>query len=161
MEMVQRRSYFRISVPESLKVKVLLWHRKGNNREDGRVEKAAEHMNNCLQGRLIDVSAGGAQVVITHKDGEAVQDFKKGQFAGMRFTPMPYETPLVLSVQIRNALPTADGKGTSLGLQFVGLEASPEGRRLLTRLSSIVEGYYQINQRGAKQQDTRQVLCKI
>ena len=157
MEMVQRRSYFRIDVPKSLKVKVLLWHRKGNKRDDSRMQESSEEMNNCWQGRLMDISAGGAQVVIPHKDGEAPQDFKKGQFAGMRFTPMPYETPLMLNVQVRNVLPTADGMGTSLGLQFVGLEASSEGRRLLTRLSSIVERYYQINQSGPKHQDARQV----
>lgn len=161
MEMVQRRSYFRIDVPESLKVKVLLWHRRGNSRDNCRMEDAAEEMHNCWHGRLMDVSAGGAQVVIPHRDGTEVQDFKKGQFAGMRFTPMPYETPIMLNVQIRNVLPTADGMGTSLGLQFVGLEASSEGRRLLTRLSSVVERYYQINQCGAKQQDARQVTNKI
>ena len=71
----------------------------------------------------------------------------------MRFTPMPYETPLLLSAQIRNILPTADGKRASLGLQIVGLEASPEGRKILTRLISIVEQYYRINQSGARHRD--------
>ena len=32
IEAIQRRSYFRVNVPESLKVQVLLWHRSGNLR---------------------------------------------------------------------------------------------------------------------------------
>jgi len=84
-------------------------------------------------------------------------DFKKGQFVGMRFTPMPYEMPLVVSAQIRNILPTSDGKNASFGLQIVGLEASPEGHEVLTRLIDIVEQYYQINQSGARQRDIHQV----
>ena len=153
IEMVQRRSYFRVNVPESLKVKVLLWHRSGKREEKTRVQETADEIRNCCHGRLIDVSAGGAQIVVPQQNGLGRADFKKGQFVGMRFTPMPYETPLVLSAQIRNVLPTADGKSSSLGLQFVGLEASSEGRRALTRLIGIVERYYQINQPGPKQQD--------
>ncbi len=153
MELVQRRSYFRIDVPASLKVKVLLWHRSGKSQ----IEDTTEQTRNCWQGRLVDISAGGSQVVMTHQNSTPEPDFRKGQFVGMRFTPMPYETPLVLSAQIRNILPTADGKNMSIGLQFVGLEASSQGRRILTRLASIVERYYQINQSGAKQQDTRPV----
>jgi len=153
IEMVQRRSYFRVNVPESLKVKVLLWHRSGKREEKTRVQETADEIRNCCHGRLIDVSAGGAQIVVPQQNGLGRADFKKGQFVGMRFTPMPYETPLVLSAQIRNVLPTADGKSSSLGLQFVGLEASSEGRRALTRLIGIVERYYQINQSGPKQQD--------
>ncbi len=160
MELVQRRSYFRINVPESLKVKVLIWHRRGKRNQIIRDNKSDETYN-CWQGRLMDISAGGAQVVITNENNSTEPDFKKGQFAGIRFTPLPYETPIVLNTQIRNVLPTADGKGISLGMQFVGLEASSEGRRLLTRLSSIVERYYQINQSGAKQQDARPLPCTV
>lgn len=161
MELVQRRSYFRINVPESLKVKVLIWHRRGKRNQYRRSENTEDQMLNCWQGRLMDISAGGAQVVITNEDNSTESDFKKGQFAGIRFTPLPYETPIVLNTQVRNVLPTADGKGISIGLQFVGLEASPEGRRLLTRLASIVERYYQINQSGAKQQDARPLPCTL
>lgn len=157
IEVVQRRSYFRVSVPASLNVKVLLWHRSGKRDQRSHVHGGAEDIQNGTTGRLVDISAGGAQVVVpVGASAEANPgqegDFKKGQFVGMRFTPVPYETPLVLSAQIRNVLPTADGQNASLGLQIVGLEASPEGREVLTRLIGIVEQYYQINQSGAKQQ---------
>jgi len=177
IEVVQRRSYYRVDVPESLKVKVIMWHRSGRRQAKKQIEDAAEDVHNYCQGRLVDISAGGAQVVVSYSDqagcpasvrqeskgntsrtfcaGEL--DFRKGQFVGMRFTPMPYETPLVVSAQIRNILPTADGKSASLGLQIVGLEASPEGREVLARLISIVEQYYHINQSGARQRDTQPV----
>jgi len=157
VEAVERRSYFRVNVPESLKVNVLLWHRRSERDAKNQIQGMPEGIHNYCKGRLVDISAGGARVVIPHPSGVSqdsfravTADFKKGQFVGMRFTPMPYETPLVLNARIRNVLQTADGKSTSLGLHIVGLEASPEGRRVLTRLISVVQRYYQINQSRAK-----------
>jgi hypothetical protein len=101
----------------------------------------------------MDISAGGAQVTVPLKRGlpgesgaAAESDFHKGQFIGVRFTPMPYETPLMFNAQIRNILPTADHAGLCLGLQIVGLEASDEGRQVLSRLAAVVDRYHQLNQ---------------
>ncbi|MHC4623150.1 MAG: flagellar brake protein [Planctomycetota bacterium] len=159
IEIIQRRSYFRVEVPKSLKVNVMLWHRRQQNGApkqepqcvpaDG--SEPGSH-GSYWHGRLVDISAGGAQLAI---EADQEHDFKIGQFIGLRFTPMPYETPLLLSAQIRSILPTADGKNTCLGLQIVGLEASSEGRQILQRLCDIVERYYQMNESGAKQQDFR------
>jgi hypothetical protein len=174
IEVVQRRSYFRVDVPESLKVKVVLWHRGNRRQAKKQIQDETDgQTHNYCHGRLIDISAGGAQVVVPYSNEQESAatpmrdpqrnisknfiagdlDFRKGQFVGMRFTPMPYETPVMVSAQIRNILPTSDGNSASLGLQIVGLEASPEGRQVLARLISIVEKYYQINQSGARQQD--------
>ncbi|MCL5282163.1 MAG: PilZ domain-containing protein [Planctomycetes bacterium] len=182
---VQRRSYFRVNVPASLRVNVVLWHRTGHRASDDRLHAYCE-------GRLVDISAGGAQVVVPLKHGAAggpagldtnsaspasnaasagalqqtvmgaaqappagaapradapgTADFRKGQFLGVRFTPMPYEVPLMFNAQIRNVLPTADHAGLCLGLQIVGLEASEDGRQTLSRLAQVVERYHQINQ---------------
>jgi len=156
IEVVQRRSYYRVNVPESLKVKVIMWHRSGRHEAKKQIQDAAEDIHNYCQGRLVDISAESkGSTSRTFCAGEL--DFKKGQFVGMRFTPMPYEMPLVVSAQIRNILPTADGKSASLGLQIVGLEASPEGHEVLARLIGIVEQYYQINQSGARQRDIQPV----
>ncbi|MHC4657723.1 MAG: PilZ domain-containing protein, partial [Planctomycetota bacterium] len=125
----------------------------GPKRDDERLETGGEDVlppGQYWQGRLIDISAGGAQVAV---DAGQEPDFRNGQFIGMRFTPMPYETPLMFNGQIRNILPTADGKSICLGLQIVGLEASSEGRQILQRLCSVVERYYQINQTSVRQQD--------
>lgn len=161
IEVVQRRSYFRVNVPQSLKVQALLWHRSGKREQKGQAQETANELHNSCHGRLVDISAGGAQVILPVQPDALQGEFKKGQFVGMRFTPMPYETPVVLSAQIRNALPTADGQHVSLGLQIVGLEASLEGRQVLTRLIAIVERYYQINQSGVKHQDMQPVLNAV
>jgi hypothetical protein len=157
IEIIQRRSYFRVDVPRSLKVNTLLWHRGQRRAEpgryDGRLETGGEDVlppGRYWQGRLVDISAGGAQIVV---DAAQEPDFRNGQFIGVRFTPMPYERPLMFNAQIRNILPTADGENICLGVQIVGLEASCEGRQILQRLCGVVEQYYQINQSSVKQQD--------
>jgi len=160
IEIVQRRSYFRVDVPRLLKVNILLWHR-GKNRTPGPVtcdpderRTTSDEPRNYWQGKLVDISAGGAQIAV---DAGQRGDFKKWQFIGLRFTPMPYEMPLMLNAQIRNILPTADEKSICLGLQIVGLEASHKGRGILRRLCDVVERYYQINQSSAKQQDMQPI----
>jgi len=143
---IQRRSYFRVNVPPALKVNVVLWHRTGKR-------LPTEKTHAYFEGRLMDISAGGAQVLVPLKrasdavSGAAGEtDFHKGQFMGVRFTPMPYETPLMFNAQIRNVLPTADRTNLCLGLQIVGLEASEEGREVLSRLAKVVEHYHKVNQ---------------
>jgi hypothetical protein len=145
IEIVQRRSYFRVNVPGSLKVNVMLWHRRCT--DDASSDAGRKPPEYYWQGRLADISAGGVQLVV---DNEQKPDFKKGQFVGLRFTPLPYEMPLMFNAQIRNILPTANQKCICLGLQIVGLEASPEGREILRRLCNIVERYYQMNQSSAQ-----------
>ena len=148
VEIVQRRSYFRVCVPKELKVNVVLWHR--SSAADTKQVPPPRYW----QGKLMDISAGGVQAAV---DAADKSDFRKGQFIAMRFTPMPYETPLMFNAQIRNILPTADGKNVCLGMQIIGLEASAEGREILQRLCSIVEQYYKMNQSSIKQQDVRTV----
>ncbi|MHC4691162.1 MAG: flagellar brake protein [Planctomycetota bacterium] len=163
IEIVQRRSYFRVDVPRSLKVNILLWHRglkcvpedilrdrarKPDNDESNNSKKRKDY----YIGKLVDISAGGAQIAV---DTDQKPDFRKGQFIRLTFTPMPYEKPLILDAQIRNILPTVDDRNICLGIQLVGLEASPEGRAVLQRLCNVVEHYFQINQSGAKQQEMK------
>jgi hypothetical protein len=150
IELVQRRSYFRVQVPESLEVDVAIWHRGSDSPESAPPEQESPGDGNEMHGRLLDISAGGAQVAVSN---DSAGEFKKGQIVGLRFTPMPYETPISFNSQVRNILPTADGSAACLGLQIVGLEASAEGRMVLARLVTVVEQYYRINQAGAKQFD--------
>ena len=149
---VQRRSYFRVNVPSSLKVAVVLWHRTGKR-------SSRDGTRTYYEGRLVDISAGGAQVTVPLKRGVGDEagaaresDLRKGQFMSVRFTPMPYETPLMFSAQIRSVLPTADRAELCVGLQIVGLEASEEGRQTLSRLANVVEHYHQVNQSGGREQ---------
>jgi hypothetical protein len=147
IDVIQRRSYYRVCVPTSLKVNVVVWHRSGKPLQE-------VPMHHYFQGRLVDLSAGGAQIAMTPTLPGSVSadlprpDFKKGQYLGIRFTPLPYETPITINAQIRNILPTADGSALCLGLQLVGLEASLEGRQTLSRIAAIVDHYYGMNQTG-------------
>jgi c-di-GMP-binding flagellar brake protein YcgR len=162
IEVIQRRSYFRVSVPESLKVNALLWHRNRDEAEgtikdssslrEGAGRRGKFEPQGFFHGRLMDISAGGAQVVIPNQ-AEVSPDFKKGCFVGVRFTPMPYETPLLFNAQIRNVLLVEEDKSVYLGLQIIGLEVSPEGRKVLSRIVGVVERYFKLNRSSAKQQD--------
>ncbi len=144
IEMVQRRSFYRVKVPGSMKVNVQVWHRNSATEE----VKAPE--NSYWQGRLVDVSAGGAQIALP---ADKNPDLKKGQFIGVRFTPMPYEKPIMFNAQVRCVLPTVDESMICYGVQIVGLEASKEGREMLDRLCNVIESYHQMNQTSIKNQD--------
>lgn len=141
LELVQRRSYFRVNVPESMKVGTKIWY----GRSEGGSEKRSS--GNYREGSLVDLSAGGCQVAL---DCDQKQHFRAGQFVTMEFTPMPYESSFVLEAQIRKVLLTADRGHVCIGLQIIGLESSVEGRESLQRLCDVVENYYQINQGSVK-----------
>ena len=140
---IQRRSYFRVSVPKDICVNTVVWPRRGSQNLD--------HVNyQYCEGVLVDLSCGGAQIAIAHPSEDDASanrpEFRQGQFIGVRFTPLPYEKPLMFDAQIRNILPTADNQAICLGLQLVGLEASDEGRATLKRVAEIVDKYHQMNQ---------------
>jgi c-di-GMP-binding flagellar brake protein YcgR len=139
----QRRSYFRVAIPEGLKVQVLFWHR-GYHDECGDIP-----CEDYWKGRMLDISAGGMQIVVGIKQKP---NFRTGQLVGLQFTPMPYEKPLLLEGQVRHIASTADEKNLCLGIQMIGLEASVEGREKLRQLCAVVERYHQINQFAQKPQ---------
>ncbi len=148
---IQRRSYYRVQVPDALQVDVALWHRSCRT-------TAPDAPHDYHEGRLTDISAGGAMLALpmAHEDTggvEARPDFHRGQYIGLRFTPLPYEKPLVFYAQIRNILPTADNTALCLGLQIVGLEASPEGQRTLARIVDVAETYHEMNETGQGPQE--------
>ena len=136
LEIVQRRKYFRVNIPDYHRVNVLLWHRNGKDTHK------PETKYNHSQGRLIDISAGGLQVAI---DAIEKSHFREGQFLGLSFIPAPDEPPLQFGAQIRNIFPTADERDICVGLQIVGLEATEHGRGTLARLCKVVEQLYQLS----------------
>ena len=60
---IQRRSYFRVNVPKSLRVNVVLWHRTGHRSQDDRTHAYSE---GSPDGHL----RRGAQVIIPRKDAK-------------------------------------------------------------------------------------------
>ncbi len=136
----QRRNYVRLSVPAPLEIDVFLWH---GGRKDDYHKLLPGH---CWHGRLVDISEGGAQVAI---DAAQETPLGKGRLIGLEFSPKPGEALLSFDAQIREILPTADGENICLGLQFVGLEANPEGRQGLRRLCSTGSIYHAVKEHAA------------
>jgi len=133
-EPYKRRNYVRLNICKIMKVSVLLWHRR--QKEDN----LDVPWDNCWQGRLVDISEGGAQIAL---DATRSPDFKTDHFIRLQFAPIPYETALVFDAQIKQVLPAAENNSVCLGVQFVGLEANPEGRQSLRWLCNSDERYYE------------------
>ncbi|MHC4123753.1 MAG: flagellar brake protein [Planctomycetota bacterium] len=148
IELVQRRSYFRVRVPDNMNVNVQLRLRRYADEPDN------ENSSESWSGRLVDISAGGMQVVL---DASQRFSFRQGQFLGLKFTPLPDEKPLNFNAQVRNIIPTADEQNVCVSLQTVGLEASLEGRSILQQLCNVVERYYQLNQAEKAPRDLQTV----
>ncbi len=143
VELVQRRSYVRVAAPAGTDVNVDLVRRCDGDVDD------ADGVDLAWSGRLVDISAGGLQVAI---DSSEKGDFARGQVLGVRFTPMSYETPLAFSARVKSILPTADNTNVCIGLEMIGLEASPEGRLILQRLCNVVDQYLQIGQSQGREE---------
>ncbi len=138
MDRMQRRAYNRMPVPKSMNVRVLFWHR-GYTDESRQVP-----LENYWQGRLLNISAGGVQIVVDFKQGP---NFKIGQLVGLQFTPTSYQKPIRVEGQVRHIAQGADGQRFCVGVEFVGLEASGQGRRKLRRIIDTVNDYESKNRR--------------
>ena len=141
MDRMQRRVYSRMPVPKSLNVRVLFWHR-GYSDESMQVP-----LENYWQGRLLNISAGGIQIAM---DSEQGPNFKIGQLVGLQFTPMSYQKPIHVEGQVRHIAQGAGGQGLCVGVEFVGLEASGQGRQKLRRIIKTVNDYERKNRRRGK-----------
>jgi c-di-GMP-binding flagellar brake protein YcgR len=139
-EQMQRRAYARVPVPKNLAIKVLFWHR-------GYTDDSREvPIDRYWQGKLMDLSAGGAQISI---ELHQKPSFRIRQVVGMQFTPMYYQHPILVEAQIIHLDEAVDTGLLTLGMEFLGLETSAEGRTTLHRLKDIVEIYERENDRLA------------
>jgi len=132
-EQVERRSYFRLEVGK-LQVKALIWY-KGleNNHDKGLPER-------YWQGNLVDISQAGAKIAVSAAEK---LDFQDDQFVRLVLTQTPIDRTITLDAKVREVLPIADEKAIHLGVQFVGLEANPDGRKVLQQLCYSMARYYQ------------------
>ena len=136
IERLERRVYHRQPVPEKMKVKIQFWHRGYLD------ESKNEPTEKYWQGILLNLSAGGARFEIEHKHKEY---FRVGQILGMQFTPMSYQQPLLLESYVIYAEEQSDHKHFRIGVKFLGLEVSPEGRQVLDRILEIINEYEKMN----------------
>ncbi|MBN1124345.1 MAG: PilZ domain-containing protein [Sedimentisphaerales bacterium] len=136
IECVQRRAYQRVPVPEHLNVLVQFWHR-------GYTDECSEvPAENYWQARLRDLSVGGAQIAI---DLDQKPNFRVSQVVGMQFTPLSYQTPIIVEGQVVHLAEKTENGVLIIGVEFLGLEAYGQGREKLHRIKDIIEYYEQEN----------------
>lgn len=136
VERVERRAYHRQPVPLNATVKVLFWHRGYPDEPHSTPDES------YWQGRLLNLSAGGAQLEI---EIEQKDHFSVGQFLGLQFTPMSYQQPLQLESHVKYLKEVSDHSHFRIGVEFLGLEASPEGREILSRILEVISDYEQMS----------------
>ena len=134
---LERRKHFRLKIPWWLQMNVLLWH---GGRDDDYHKQLPGHF---WHGRIVDVSEGGIQVTIEATEETIETMLSEGTLLGMEFRPNPDEPLLTFDARIKEVQPTADGKNICIGLQFIGLEANPEGRQALEKLYKPERVYYE------------------
>ncbi len=138
IQCVERRAYHRHPVPADIRVKVQFWHRGYLDDSDNQPEE------DYWQGRLLNLSACGArfEIEIEHKE-----HFRVGQLLGIQFTPMSYQKPLLLESHVKYAEEQSDNRHFRIGVEFLGLEASPESRQILNRILEVISEYETMNAR--------------
>jgi len=140
IEQVQIQSFRRVQVPAEMNVEVSLSQK--NISQPGDPQPSFQTIQG-FKARLIDLSADGLQIAVPRSQGPV---FEKGQCLGLECVPLPGETPLRLNAYVRQIFPDAAQEHILLGMQIMGLEASPEGRMVLQRICGILEQYRQMNQ---------------
>lgn len=136
IEKMPRRAYERQPVPHSLNVNVLFWHR-------GYADNSSRIPNeNYWQGKLVNLSAGGMQISTAL---EELANFQIRQLIGIQFTPMYYQKPILVEGQIVHIHPNHEEGKLNLGIEFLGLEVSIDGRNTLHRLMDTVQEYSRQN----------------
>jgi c-di-GMP-binding flagellar brake protein YcgR len=141
----QRRVYYR-AVPPGRRIPVRLWPGGVAARKD--VESAGQGV---WSGTLWDLSAGGLRVLTDKVAGET---FIEGERVGCSFTPRPRGETFVLDCLFRHQQAEHEGV-TSVGLQFVGLEATEEGRLTLAKLARVVTEFQRGQPGGGRQRSSR------
>lgn len=136
VERIERRVYHRQPVPDSMKIKIMFWHR-GYLSDD--IEGSPDEF--YWQGRLLNLSAGGAQFEI---ESECHKHFKVSQLLDLQFTPLCYQKPLLLESHVIYLKDQPKSNALKIGVEFLGLEAGPEGREILSRILEVVDQYQEI-----------------
>jgi c-di-GMP-binding flagellar brake protein YcgR len=121
---LQRRAYERVSPPEGTVLAVRFWQQDDDNESGGR--------ENARHGQLENISAGGMRV----RTGD-LKNIELDKTYRCVFTPADSNQAIVLDARLRHRESALDGRA-SLGFQFIGLEASDEGRKTLARLAKVV-----------------------
>jgi len=128
LQQLQRRAYERAVPPRDSVVAVRFWR-------EGAADHGSADARNVRYGQLEDISAGGMRIKVA--DSKEVQI---DQTYRCVFSPRPGKPSLVLDAVLRHREAVDHGRA-SLGFQFVGMETTQEGLRLLDRIVRIVNHF--------------------
>lgn len=128
LQQLQRRSFERVEVPRGRVIAVRFWQ-----------ETPAGASRDARHGQLENVSAGGMRIRVSRDFDARIGDAYK-----CVFSPRPGAPSMILDTRVQHKEVLDEGRA-SVGLQFLGLEASPEGQRTLDRLARIVHQYQRAN----------------
>ncbi|MFP4140171.1 MAG: PilZ domain-containing protein [Planctomycetota bacterium] len=129
MQRAQRRAYLRADVPDGRIVRASFWL--------GGVEAepvGSEPDTPVWSATVGNISAGGVQVRASQDVADAVD---VGETVGMHVSFGPGQGSIRADAQFRHAEPV-DGEGVLMGFQFLGLEASDEGKDTLMQIARKV-----------------------
>lgn len=131
MHRMQRRAFFRAEVPPNRIVRASFWP---GGREAEPAGTTPERP--VWSGRVANLSAGGLQVRCEDIDAEALEI---GETVGIRISFGAGDETVYADAQFRHIDVIDDG--ALVGLQFVGLPQTPEGRQVLQFIGTKASEY--------------------
>jgi len=158
LQEMQRRVYRRVNPPPGRRIDVRYWlagrsgplaDARGTDGPAAGIELIEEltqpTSGRVLAGRLLDLSAGGLRVSIS----ELWIEWARGARVICEFTPLPGAPAIRLEARLQHIEPAINGQ-RSIGFQFVGLDTSMAGQRLLAHLASIVTAFQRVSRRPSR-----------
>ncbi len=133
LQKLQRRVYYRVPPPTGCTIPVSVRVRPpADQAETSTVE---------VSGIVEDISAGGMRIRT-----ESPDLLSEGACVQIRFAPQHERETFDLQAVCRHTSGAADGEPT-VGLQFIGLEASAKGQEMLIRLARVVTEFHRSRSR--------------
>jgi c-di-GMP-binding flagellar brake protein YcgR len=136
IQQMQRRAFERAVPPPGEVIAVRFWPTAPSG-------APTDAKRTVYYGELEDVSAGGIRI-----NAAAVDILHEGQSFECLFAPRRGTPPILCEATLRHR-ESADRGRASLGLQFIGLETTPDGRATLERLASVVSDFQRRGRRPA------------
>jgi len=127
MQQLQRRVYERAEPPTGTIVPVRFWCLDAGQEEDGRAD--------VRHGQLEDISAGGMRIRTSD-----LADIHVGSLYRCVFAPNPGASTILVDSTLLHHESTDKGRA-ALGFHFMGLEATPEGKKTLERIVRLVKQF--------------------
>lgn len=127
----QRRAYQRAAVPPGRRIPVM-------------VRRAGDVKTLLCAGDIRDISAGGTQIEL---DAPYDARMRVGDAVRLELTPEIGAPALVLPGVFRHASALGSGR-VAIGVQFCGLEASPDGHAVLSLISRLVNEFRRSSHSG-------------